>query len=716
MFWSWNEDNEYYVLHLMNKSFHFYPMRNICCSFLFIFLIGSAKSQEEKNLPDSARLLQEVTVKAFEQNKQLKEISAAVIMINKSQLDRFSNISLVPAMNSAAGVRMEERSPGSYRINIRGSTLRSPFGVRNVKVYWNDIPFTDPGGNTYLNQLSFFNTQSVEIIKGPAGSIYGAGTGGAILLNSRPQEWHQGVSLAFTAGSFNTNSLNAQVRAGADERRNTFSYTHQNSDGYRYHTNMRRDIGTWETQLKISDRQQINTSFIYGDLYYQTPGALTQKEFITDPKAFRPAAGGFPNAEQAQAAIYQKMLLAGISNHYRFSNAWQNTSTVYGSFVQFANPTFRTYEKRTEPQLGGRTVFTYNKQWKESRLQLVTGAEAQRGFFNTKNFKNKAGNPDSLQTDDDIGSWIYAIFIQASAKLPGGWDITAGASFNQFHVSDQRLSSPGLALQQRTYSNQLAPRIAISKKITTHAWLYTSLAKGFSPPAIAEVLPPSRTINTALNAETGVNYETGIKSNWLKNRLYIEVNAFYFRLQDAIVQRQEINAANYYINAGHTRQKGLETQLSYQLLASGNSYFKQSRIWISYTFNDFQYNDFKQLNTDFSGKRMPSVAKHTLAAGIDLTTAFGLYTNITYYYSDPIPLNDANTDFASSYNLLGGRMGYKKIFKQLALDIFAGADNLFNMHYSLGNDINAAAGRYYNAAPGINYFVGVHFQFIKKEK
>jgi iron complex outermembrane receptor protein len=142
-------------------------------------------------------------------------------------------------------VRLEERSPGSYRLNIRGSTLRSPFGVRNVKVYWNDIPFTDPGGNTYLNQLSFSNIQSVEVIKGPAGSIYGAGTGGAVLLQSQAGAWQPGISTGYTGGSFNTNAFNIQVRGGTDERRNSFTFSHQNSDGYRLHTNMRRDIGTW---------------------------------------------------------------------------------------------------------------------------------------------------------------------------------------------------------------------------------------------------------------------------------------------------------------------------------------------------------------------------------------------------------------------------------------------------------------------------------------
>ncbi|MCH5683602.1 TonB-dependent receptor plug domain-containing protein [Niabella sp. W65] len=73
---------------------------------------------------------------------------------------------------------MEERSPGSYRINMRGSSLRSPFGVRNVKVYWNDIPLTDPGGNTYFNQLAFNNFNTITLEKSTSSTVYGSGTGG----------------------------------------------------------------------------------------------------------------------------------------------------------------------------------------------------------------------------------------------------------------------------------------------------------------------------------------------------------------------------------------------------------------------------------------------------------------------------------------------------------------------------------------------------------
>jgi iron complex outermembrane receptor protein len=48
------------------------------------------------------------------------------------------------------------------------------------------------------------------------------------------------------------------------------------------------------------------------------------------------------------------------------------------------------------------------------------------------------------------------------------------------------------------------------------------------------------------------------------------------------------------------------------------------------------------------------------------------------------------------------------------IEIFAGGENLGNTRYSLGNDINAAAGRYYNTAPGRNYYAGVSLQWLKK--
>ncbi|MEJ0103148.1 MAG: TonB-dependent receptor [Bacteroidota bacterium] len=542
--------------------------------------------------------------------------------------------------------------------------------------------------------------------------MYGAGTGGVILIHSQPEKWEAGADIGYIYGNYNLNNVNAQVKAGTEDRNTTINYSHLNSDGYRNHTAVRRDVITWQSKIKSSEKQQLSASFLYGDLYYQTPGALTKNEFNANPKAARPAAGAFPSADQTKAAIYQKTFLAGVTNDYKFTEEFENTTTLYGAFSQIKNPTFRNYERRMEPHFGARSVFKWHHQFNTSVLQLVLGSEAQKGFFNTKTFGNNGGIPDSLLTDDDINIWTYTIFGQADLHLPHDWIITGGVSTNKSSITITRLSVPSFTPVSRMYNNEWAPRIALSKRIVSNLWVYGSVSKGFSPPTSQEILPSTSVISLGLNAEHGVNYEAGFKSNWLQQRLYVEVNAFYYQLKNAIVVRKDAGNADYYVNAGSTKQKGIESQASYQLFERKNSFIKYARISMSYTWNKFNYNDFKQSTTDFSGNKLPSVAPNTATAALDVVTKPGIYINLSYFYSDPIALNDANTDFASSYNLLGGRLGWKKnISKKVILDLFAGADNLFDVTYSLGNDINATGGRYYNVAAGRNYYAGIAMNF-----
>jgi len=673
------------------------------CMFIGVFYSFISQAQQ---VTDSSQTLGEVVVKAYEQNQSLRKIPAAINQISKLKLERFSNTNILSSLNTTPGVRMEERSPGSYRMNLRGSTLRSPFGVRNVKVYWNDIPFTDPGGNTYLNQFSFFNFNSLEVIKGPAGSLYGAGTGGVILINSTPEQNIPTFSANLVYGSYDLGAVNIQMNQGKDVFRNTFNYAHQQSHGYREHTSMRRDVATWQTQILSGKRETLRFNFLYGDLFYETPGALTKAEYMKDPKSARPAAGMFPSADKAKAAIFQKTWIAGINNQYKFNDHFENNFSFYGAYSNIKNPTFRNYEVRKEPHLGGRTVFTLRPTVKRAEIKLVFGGEMQKGFFNVRTYANQNGRPGTILTNDEVNNAIWSVFTQADMRMKHDINITAGLSMNKSSIKIHRLSNPSLPVQKRSYKNEVAPRLAISKKIFADLYVYGSVAKGFSPPTTAEVLPSTSVISTELNAEHGINYEAGVKSNWLNKHLYTEINVFYYQLKNAIVQRRDASNADYFINAGATKQKGIESQASY-LILPGNSFVTNSRIWVSHTFDHFTYSDFKQLTNDFSGKKLPSVAKHTVAAGTDIILRPGVYVNLTYYYSDPIPLNDANTESASSYNLLGGRIGWKKRLKNKnQLEFFAGIDNAFDVVYSLGNDINAAGGRYFNAAAGRNYYCG----------
>jgi iron complex outermembrane receptor protein len=50
------------------------------------------------------------------------------------------------------------------------------------------------------------------------------------------------------------------------------------------------------------------------------------------------------------------------------------------------------------------------------------------------------------------------------------------------------------------------------------------------------------------------------------------------------------------------------------------------------------------------------------------------------------------------------------------LEFFGGVDNLLDRKYSLGNDLNAAAGRYYNTATGRNFYLGIKAALLGKIK
>ena len=688
-------------------------MRNFYLIILLLLQANFLIAQQATN--DSVQILEEVTVKAYEQNRKLMQVPAAIAVISKPQLLRSTNTNILPALNSNPGIRMEERSPGSYRLNIRGSSLRSPFGVRNVKTYYNDIPYTDPGGNTYLNQLGFYNIQSAEIIKGPGSSLYGAGTGGVLLLKTNHATWHPGLSFDFSAGSYGLNNLNTNLRLGTDAFQNTINYLQLSSDGYRDNAELDRKVFTWDLNANLSDKGRITTHFLWGDLFYQTPGALTLAEYTANPRAARPRAGMTPGSIENKAAIYQKIFLAGISFNQKFSEQWQNTTSFYGASTRLLNPTIRNYGRTNEPHTGGRTFFQFTKNYNEqTKLNLVTGVEFQQGISSVRIYSNKSGNPDTLQTDDEINNRVFFAFAQATLELPANWFITAGGSLNAQNLSITRLSTTPVTEQERKYKNEFAPRLAILKQLAKSLSVYASIARGFSPPTTAELLPSSGIIATNLDAEEGINYEAGVRGTFGNGKFYFDVNAFRFGLKNTIVQRRDAAGADYFVNAGSTKQFGIETYLSWQILSNSKNTISGFKTWFSHTWNDFFYKDFKQVTTDLSGKKLPSVPSQIVAAGIDLATKAGVYFTVNYYYAGRIPLNDANTEYASSYNVLGARTGWKKyLHPKVLLELFIAADNILDVKYSLGNDINGFGGRYYNAATPFNFAGGIalHFNF-----
>ncbi len=685
-------------------------MKRIC---FFLLLPIFVHAQPGRN--DSAALLQEVIIKSFESNRKLLETPASVNVISEKNIQRLTGTSLVPVMNMLPGVRMEERSPGSYRLSIRGSLLRSPFGIRNIKVYLDDLPFTDAGGNTYLNLIEPSALNTAEIMKGPASSLYGTGTGGAIILNTAPPENNlakqsiNNLQAQVGGGSYGFVAQNLKWQYQNNKQQIQLTQSHLQSNGYRENSRMRKDAVHFSVSQKINSKDELKFHVLLADLYYQTPGGLTETQWLANPKLARPATNTLPGAVQQKAAIYNKTVFIGVSNNIVFSKKWSNTTGAVFSHTNFKNPFITNYEKRNENSFGVRTKATYTAADNATTvIKFIIGAEWQSTASHINNFGNKAGVADTVQTKDEINAFQRFYFLQADAAFKKRLFVNAGISINQFTYRYIRTSDNPLQPEKKKDFNAVySPRIALAYKLKNNIAARVVVSKGFSTPTIAEVRPSEGSFFESLQAEFGWNYEAGIRGSFFQNRFQYDINVYQFNLQNAIVRRTTTAGAEYFINAGGTKQKGAEILLTYQMMPYKEKTLSNFKISSGITLNNYRFKNYKVTASDYSNNKVTGVPGIIIVNSVDADFKKHFYINITYNYTGKLPLTDANSFYAADYHLLQCKAGYKAVIKKLQLDFFIGVDNILNEKYSLGNDINAAGNRFYNAAPLRNYFAGV---------
>jgi iron complex outermembrane receptor protein len=683
-------------------------MRKLLTVCLMSFSLALSAQQT-----DSLVSLKEVTVRGFENNRQLITIPASVSVLRNRDLQRYSNTTLVPVVNTIPGVRMEERSPASYRLSIRGSMLRSPFGVRNVKIYWKDFPLTDAGGNTYLNLVDFNGVGEVEVLRGPSGSIYGAGTGGVMTIREPAiqQDRKNQLMVQLNGGSYGLFGATAKWQGHYEKTDVQVMQSHLQSDGYRDNSRMNRDLTQASMKWNIGERNTLEGVILLAGLEYRTPGGLTLAQMNANPRQSRPATAVLPSALEQKAGIKNKTIISGWSDKLILGKHWNTTNSAAISLTKFENPFITNFEKREELNLSLRSVFQYTGNIGKAGLQWISGLEWQNGFYRIDSTGNNKGEPDNNLVRDEVKAVSQFLFNQAELTLGRNLIVHVGLSLNNFSYNVQRVITPS-GEQKINFDLQLVPRFAMLYKLSQHASIHLSASKGYSPPTLAEIRPSAGGISTDLQAEYGWNYEAGIKSSLLRSRVNFDITIFRFDLQNAIVRRTNAAGAEYFVNAGGTEQKGVEAFAEAFLVNRDNGWLHQLRLWSSATFFHFRFTDYKVNTTDYSGNKLTGVPSQTILAGTDFIFAKGLYWNTTFNYTSSLPLNDMNDMFADDYRLWQSRIGIKwKSTSHFAMDIFAGIDNAANQLYSLGNDINAFGRRYFNPAADRNYYGGIRLIF-----
>jgi iron complex outermembrane receptor protein len=670
------------------------------CIFCSLLCLPDAAIGQNDSLKTNQ--LEELTINAFETQSNRVTTTASVGLISARNFERYSASTFTNAVSAVAGVKMEERSPGSYRFSIRGSMLRSPFGVRNVKFYWNGIPFTDAGGNTPLNSLDYHAIQSMEIIKGPGSSLYGAGTGGVVLLRSKNEnEGFNRIEQSVGFGKYGFQSRNTNLQIGDI----SLQYGHSEQTGYRNQSAMTRDVVRFSSNSAIGKKGNLSLLGMYSDLYYQTPGGITLAQYQTNPKLARQSTPAVPGSEAQKAAIYTKLALLGGNYTLRLSENWTQSTALYLSTNDFANPFITNFEKRDEQGIGGRNTWKNQGYLGNVKTSWITGFEWQYGRSSQRNYDNAGGVPANQQTSEDIRTANLSAFSQVEIMLPADLTITGGVSYNTFKYKYERFFALPYSKEQRSFDGIIIPRIAVNKVIAKTWAITASYSDGYSPPTLQEVRPSAGGFRKDLNAEKGVNTEIGIRK--FGKNFSGEISLYQFGLKETIVRRSDPSGAEYFVNAGKTSQKGLEWTLSYDVITNP-TLPATLKLWTSGNYTKYTYRNYKQGEADLNGNMIPGVPRFTETAGADILFQYGISAFVTYQHGDAFYLNDANTVKNTAYNQWNARVTWKKTWgKHFYSELSASAEKVHAGIYSLGYDLNAFGNRYYNSAPKNNLWAGV---------
>jgi iron complex outermembrane receptor protein len=684
--------------------------------FTLLFLSSTAQEntdRRQRTVTDTTNRLKEVIIRPYFSTQPLLRSTTAYGLIDSAILQNQAGTSFVPAINTIAGVRMEERSPGSYRLSIRGSLLRSPFGIRNIKVYLDEFPLTDAGGNSYLNALDIGSVGQVQVLKGPQSSIYGANSGGVVLIQPL-QESADSTTLNFNAlgGSYGLFQENIQVGKKWDKYQFLLSQSYQRSDGYREHSAMDRKYIQLFQKYDYSASANIKALLFYSDLHYNTPGGLTAAQFALNPRLSRQATAFTKSAIEQQIAIYSKTVYGGVSNEWKISPSLKHVAALYTSYTDFKNPFITNYEHRKEFTTGLRTYLEYQQLREDLNWTFNIGLESSQTQSDISNFDNNQGQRGNAQSEDELKASSNFAFAHLNLDLMDKWLLELSASANLYKYRYESLAPVAIGSQTNKFDVQFMPRLALSYLASNQFSLHASISKGYSPPTIAEIRASDQVINADLQPEYGWNTETGFKYQSVNRRIFVDVTGFYYKLNSAIVRRLNENDAEFFINAGGTKQWGVETAISAWLIPQNATQFVSGlQLRNAYTWSKFNFSGYLDGTNDYSGNELTGVPKNTVVSSADLHLQRSWSLFVQHNYTSTIPLNDANTVYADKYHLLQAKLSYKNLkVGNSPITLFVGADNLLNQTYSLGNDLNAAGNRYFNAAAGRNFYAGLQLQ------
>lgn len=642
----------------------------------------------------------------------LRLIPAAVSVLGKDLLSQNDGGIVTSLINQVPGVYMQQGALNTNRISIRGIGARSQYSTNRVKAYIDGIPISSAAGTTVIEDIDLDVLESMEIIKGPASSIYGTGLGGVINMftNERPTET---VRIGSTVGSFGFMKQTLGAGLSTEKASLQATYNHLSSDGFRQNGNYDRKSFTLNGGYKFSEKTDIRLLAILTRMQGFIPSSINRDDFENNP---RTADANWAAAEGYEA--YDKAI-AGIALNHRFSERFSNTTSIFGQLRDAYEP--RPFDILVEQRFGAgaRTHFNLLHNIFGNSAQLAFGAEYLVEDYEGGTYQNRfrefpgEGSVEGMQLSGNTQfRQNLNVFAQQRVQLSERFAVEGGLNLNSTNYALTDLFATDTLDQSGDYrfGTVISPRVGATYRVRANQVLYATMSHGFSAPGVEETLTPSGQVNTDLLPETGINYEAGLKADWLGGKLYTEIALYTVDIRNLLVARRIAEDQFIGINAGRTQHTGAELYFGFKQMMGSQWLIKP---YLNGSLHHYRFRDFVDDDRDHSGNALTGVPTHTANAGIEALWTQGLRLRANLLHVGEIPLNDANSEYSDSYALLNVQCNYEMaFFKALRINLQAGINNVLNVNYAASVLPNAIgfggrAPRYFYPGDARAYYLGL---------
>jgi iron complex outermembrane receptor protein len=144
-------------------------------------------------------------------------------------------------------------------------------------------------------------------------------------------------------------------------------------------------------------------------------------------------------------------------------------------------------------------------------------------------------------------------------------------------------------------------------------------------------------------------------------------------------------------------------------VAAGTTLLPGLDAHVTWTYSDFRYRRYAfaagGTTHVLDGRRLPGIPRHALRLALRAHPAFlqGGWTEVETRHSSRYAVDDTLSRETSPWWVTNLRVGWHRA----RVAPFAAVQNVFNRKYVGSVVVNAAAGRYYEPAPGRNLLVGL---------